>query len=64
MKKQIRTIAAIAAATMILTGCATQQQRAASEQGSTLQNNTSQTQSSTAIFRHRDDTGSGELVAT
>lgn len=48
MKAKIHAIAVIAAATMILTGCATHQQRAASEQGSTLQNNTSQTQSSTA----------------
>lgn len=48
MKAKIHAIAVIAAATMILTGCATHQQRAASEQGSTLQNNTSQTDSSTA----------------
>ena len=48
MKTKIHAIAAVAAATMILTGCATRQQSAASEQSSTPQDNTSQVQSSTA----------------
>lgn len=43
MKKQIRAIAAVAAATMLLTGCAAHQQNNASEQTPTTQ-----TQSSTA----------------
>lgn len=43
MKKQIRAIAAVAAATMLLTGCATHQQNNTSEQTPTTQ-----TQSSTA----------------
>lgn len=37
MKKQIRAIAAVAAATMLLTGCAARQQNNASEQTSTTQ---------------------------
>ena len=48
MKTKIHAIAAVAAATMILTGCATRQQGAASEQSSTPKNNTNQVQSSTA----------------
>ena len=52
MKKQIRAIAAVAAATMLLTGCAAHQQNNASEQTPTTQ-----TQSSTACLlvqrRHR-----------
>lgn len=43
MKKQIRAIAAVAAATMLLTGCAAHKQNNASEQTPTTQ-----TQSSTA----------------
>lgn len=46
MKKQIRAIAAVAAATMLLTGCAAHQQKNASEQTSTTQTQSSTTSSS------------------
>lgn len=55
MKKQIRAIAAVAAATMLLTGCATHQQNNASEQTPTTQ-----TQSSTASSVSTETTQAGE----
>ena len=55
MKKQIRAIAAVAAATMLLTGCAAHQQNNASEQTPTTQ-----TQSSTASSVSTETTQAGE----
>lgn len=55
MKKQIRAIAAVAAATMLLTGCAVHQQNNASEQTPTTQ-----TQSSTASSVSTETTPAGE----
>lgn len=55
MKKQIRAIAAVAAATMLLTGCAAHQQNSASEQTPTTQ-----TQSSTASSVSTETTPAGE----
>lgn len=63
MKAKIHAIAVIAAATMILTGCATRQQNNSSEQNNTPKNSTSPEQHD-FVFKHRDDTGRGELVAT
>lgn len=65
MKKQIRAIVAVAAATMILTGCATRQQNNFSEQNNTPKNSTKpSSEQHDFVFKHRDDTGRGELVAT
>lgn len=55
MKKQIRAIAAVAAATMLLTGCAAHQQNNASEQTPTTQ-----TQSSTVSSVSTETTPAGE----
>ena len=55
MKKQIRAIAAVAAATMLLIGCAVHQQNNASEQTPTTQ-----TQSSTASSVSTETTPAGE----
>lgn len=55
MKKQIRAIAAVAAATMLLTGCAAHQQNNASEQTPTTQ-----TKSSTASSVSTETTPAGE----
>lgn len=55
MKKQIRAIAAVAAATMLLTGCAAHQQNNASEQTPTTQ-----TQSNTASSVSTETTPAGE----
>lgn len=55
MKKQIRAIAAVAAATILLTGCAAHQQNNASEQTPTTQ-----TQSSTASSVSTETTPAGE----
>ena len=60
MKKQIRAIAAVAAATMILTGCATRQQNNSSEQNNTPKNSTSQAQSSTTSSSSTETTSAGE----
>ena len=55
MKRQIRTIAAVAAATMLLTGCSAHKQNNASEQTPTTQ-----TQSSTASSVSTETTPAGE----
>lgn len=55
MKKHIRAIAAVAAATMLLTGCAAHQQNNASEQTPTTQ-----TQSSTSSSVSTETTPAGE----
>lgn len=55
MKKQIRAIAAVAAATILLTGCAAHQQNNASEQTPTTQ-----TKSSTASSVSTETTPAGE----
>lgn len=55
MKKQIRAIAAVAAATMLLTGCAAHQQNNASEQTPTTQ-----TQSSTSSSVSTETTPAGK----
>lgn len=55
MKAKIHAIAVIAAATMILTGCATRQQNNSSEQ-----NSTSQAQSSTTSYSSTEPTPAGE----
>lgn len=60
MKKQIRAIVAVAAATMILTGCATRQQNNSSEQNNTPKNSTSQAQSSTTSSSSTETTPAGE----
>lgn len=60
MKKQIRAIAAVAAATMILTSCATRQQNNFSEQNNTPKNSTSQAQSSTTSSSSTETTPAGE----
>lgn len=60
MKKQIRAIAAVAAATMILTGCATRQRSNSSEQNNTPKNSTSQVQSSTTSSSNTETTPAGE----
>lgn len=60
MKAKIHAIAVIAAATMILTGCATRQQNNSSEQNNTPKNSTSQAQSSTTSSSSTETTPAGE----
>lgn len=60
MKTKIRAIAAVAAATMILTGCATRQQSAASEQSNMPKSSASQAQSSTASSSSTEKAPAGE----
>lgn len=60
MKAKIHAIAVIAAATMILTGCATRQKSNSSEQNNTPKNSTSQAQSSTTSSSSTETTPAGE----